>query len=123
MGVDTRGEIAGSRSNSVTTALAEEKCSHPNIGLDFGYVGAGGLRAVELTCGLVAELNGCYVNMVEVLQSNSRQRGTQSMVGTCEKAHEDLSWDEPQASGPCNSTHPHVLYVLFNLCSKFLPEG
>lgn len=82
MGVDTKGEIAGSHSNSVTTAFGEEKCSHPNIGLDFGCVGAGGLRAVELACGLTAESNGCYVKMVKVLQSNPGQRGTPSMVGT-----------------------------------------
>lgn len=46
-----------------------------DIGLDFGYVGAGSLRAVELACGLVAELNGCSVRVVKLLKEHSRADG------------------------------------------------
>lgn len=52
----------------------EKESAAINTGLDFGCIGAGGLRPMELACGLTAGLNGYFVKMVRVLQEHPGQR-------------------------------------------------
>lgn len=54
-----------------------------HIGLDFGCIR--GPRAVELACGLGAELNGCSIKMVKVCQQHPGQRvpSAQTVGASC----------------------------------------